>query len=98
MSEQINRISLTKTLEQRYVSDKTGGAFDAKKASTNTSILGLQGDFGYTQLSRDLTIEPGFTTGMATNKQENFKDKVLGDKKSPGEGLHRVTNTTKYKP
>lgn len=74
MSEQINRISLTKTLEQRYASDKTGGAFDAKKAGTNTAILGLQGDFGYTQLSRDLTIEPGFTPFI---KGGNFNEAAL---------------------
>lgn len=77
MSEQINRISLTKTLEQRYASDKTGGAFDAKKAGTNTAILGLQGDFGYTQLSRELTIEPGFTTKL---NRSNFTDAALGFK------------------
>ncbi len=98
MAEQIKRTSLTKSLEQRYASDKTGGAFDAKKAGTNTAILGLQGDFGYSKLSIDLAIEPGFTIGMATNKKENFKDKVLGDAKNPGEGFYRVKDTTKYKP
>lgn len=77
MSEQINRISLTKNLEQRYASDKTGGAFDAKKAGTNTAILGLQGDFGYTQLSRDLTIEPGFTPFI---KGGNFNEAALSKK------------------
>jgi hypothetical protein len=98
MSEQINRISLTKTLEQRYASDKTGGAFDAKKANTNTAILGLQGDFGYTQLSRELTIEPGFTTGMATNKKENFTDNVLGGNGKRGVGQYRTGNTARYRP
>lgn len=98
MSEQINRISLTKTLEQRYASDKTGGAFDAKKAKTNTAILGLQGNFGYTQLSTDLTIEPGFTTEMATNKRENFTDNVLGGNGKRGLGKYRVGNTARYRP
>lgn len=98
MSEQINRISLTKTLEQRYASDKTGGAFDAKKAKTNTAILGLQGDFGYTELSRKLTIEPGFTTEMATNKRENFTDNVLGGNGKRGLGKYRVGNTARYRP
>lgn len=77
MSEQINRTSLTKTLEQRYASDKTGGAFDAKKATTNTAILGLQGNFGYTQLSRELTIEPGFTPNI---RGENFTEEALNKK------------------
>jgi len=77
MAEQINRTSLTKTLEQRYASDKTGGAFDAKKAGTNTAILGLQADFGYTQLSRDLTIEPGFTPFI---NGENFTEAALTKK------------------
>ena len=94
MAEQINRISLTKTLEQRYASDKTGGAFDAKKAGTNTAILGLQGDFGYTQLSRDLTIEPGFTPGVG----ENFTEAALGGNGKRGLGKHRVGNTARYRP
>ena len=98
MAEQINRISLTKTLEQRYATDKTGGAFDAKKAKTNTAILGLQEPFGYTQLSRDLTIEPGFTTEMATNKRENFTEAALGGNGKRGLGNHRVGNTTRYRP
>lgn len=90
MAEQINRTSLTKTLEQRYASDKTGGAFDAKKAGTNTAILGLQGDFGYTQLSRELTVEPGFTPGV----RENFTDAALNKK-----GKYRAPATlTRYKP
>ena len=98
MAEQINRTSLTKTLEQRYTSDKTGGAFDAKKAGTNTAILGLQGDFGYTQLSKTLTIEPGFTTEMGTNKRENFTNTVLGGNGKRGVGQYRVANTTRYRP
>ena len=74
MAEQINRTSLIKSLVQRYASDKTGGAFDAKKAGTNTAILGLQGDFGYTQLSRELTIEPGFTPDL---RGSNFTEEAL---------------------
>lgn len=98
MPTPVDRKSLTTSLEDRYKTQKAGGAFNAKIANTNNMIQGLQGSMGYSDISRKLTIEPGFTTGMATNKQENFKDKVLGDAKSPGEGLYRVTNTTKYKP
>ena len=94
MAEQINRTSLIKSLVQRYASDKTGGAFDAKKAGTNTAILGLQGDFGYTQLSRELTIEPGFTPGV----RENFTEAALGGNGKRGLGKHRVGNTTRYRP
>lgn len=91
MATSIERTSLTKNLEQRYKSDKAGGAFDAKKANTNTAILGLQSPFGYTQLSQALTIEPGFTTGMNTSRRENFTDKALSTY-----GLYRVGNTTRY--
>ena len=92
MADQINRTSLTKNLEARYKSDRAGGAFDAKKAGTNTMIQGVQSPFGYTQLSATLTIEPGFTTGMATNRRENFTDKALNTS-----GLYRVGDTTPYK-
>jgi len=92
MAQEIERTSLTKDLMKRYESDKAGGAFDAKKAGTNTAILGLQGDFGYTQLSKTLTIEPGFTTSMNTNRRENFTDKTLSTT-----GLYRVGDTTRYK-
>lgn len=98
MPTPVVRNSLTTSLEDRYKTQKAGGAFDAKIANTNNMIKGLQGSMGYSKLSIDLTIEPGFTTGMATNKKENFKDKVLGDAKNPGEGFHRVKDTTKYKP
>lgn len=93
MAQQIERTSLTKDLTQRYASDKAGGAFDAKKAGTNTAILGLQGDFGYTQLSKTLTIEPGFTTGMNTARRENFTNKALSTT-----GLYRVVQTDRYRP
>jgi hypothetical protein len=92
MATPIERTSLRKTLEDRYKTDKAGGAFDAKKASTNTAILGLQGSFGYTQLSRQLTIEPGFTTNMANAARENFTDAALSKT-----GLYRVVDTTRYK-
>jgi len=98
MAEQIKRTSLTKSLEQRYASDKTGGAFDAKQAGTNTMILGLQGDLGYTDLSATLTIENGFTTNMGNNKRENFRDNVLGGNGKRGVGQYRVANTTRYRP
>lgn len=98
MPTPVDRKSLTTSLEDRYKTQKAGGAFDAKIANTNNMIQGLQGSMGYSDLSKTLTIEPGFTINMANNKQENFKDKVLGDAKNPGAGLFRVTDTTKYKP
>jgi len=98
MPTPVDRKSLTTSLEDRYNTQKAGGSFDAKIANTNNMIKGLQGSMGYSNLSVALTIEPGFTTGMATNKQENFKNKVLGDAKNPGAGFYRVTDTTKYKP
>lgn len=93
MATPIERTSLRKTLEDRYKTDKAGGAFDAKRASTNTAILGLQGGSGYTQLSKTLTIEPGFTTGMNTSRRENFTDAALSKT-----GLYRVVDTVRYKP
>jgi len=92
MATSNERPSLKKNLEDRYMTDKAGGAFDAKKANTNTAILGLQGDLGYTQLSKTLTIEPGFTTGMNTARRENFTEKTLSTT-----GLYRVGDTKKYK-
>jgi hypothetical protein len=93
MATPIERTSLKKTLEDRYKTDKAGGAFDAKKASTNTMIQGVQSPYGYTQLSKTLTIEPGFTTGMNTSRLENFTDKALNTS-----GLYRVGNTNRYRP
>lgn len=94
----IKRVSLTMPLEQRYASSKAGGQFDAHKANTNNMMLGLNGELGYSQLSKTLTIEAGFTTNMGNQKQENFKENVLGGKGKRGTGLYRVDDTTKYKP
>ena len=52
MSTPLNRESLNKSLEQRYESQKVGGAFDAKKATPDI--------FG--QLEKDWT-KPGFASG-----------------------------------
>jgi hypothetical protein len=93
MANSIERTSLTKNLESRYASDRTGGAFDAKKAGTNTMIQGVQTPYGYTQLSKTLTIEPGFTTGMNTSRRENFTDKALNTS-----GFYRVGETNRYRP
>jgi hypothetical protein len=88
------RPSLTNNLESRYKSKQSaGGAFDAKQAGTNTMLKGVQAPYGYTQKSRSLTIEPGFTTGMNTSRRENFTDKALNTT-----GLYRVGDTTKYLP
>lgn len=93
MANSIERTSLTKDLLSRYDSDRAGGAFDAKKAGTNTMIQGVQTPYGYTQLSKTLTIEPGFTTGMNTSRRENFTDKALNTS-----GLYRVGETNRYRP
>ena len=69
------------------------GTPEAKKAGTNTMIQGVQSPYGYTQLSKTLTIEPGFTTGMNTSRRENFTDKALNTS-----GLYRVGNTNRYRP
>lgn len=92
MANSIERTSITKDLVSRYSSDRTGGAFDAKKAGTNTMIQGVQSPYGYTQLSKTLTIEPGFTTGMNTSRRENFNDAALAKI-----GLYRVIDTIRYK-
>ncbi len=93
MANSIERTSLTKDLLSRYDSDRAGGAFDAKKAGTNTMIQGVQTPYGYTQLSKTLTIEPGFTAGMNTNRRTNFNDKALRSL-----GLYRVRDTNRYNP
>lgn len=96
MPNTANRPSLTKSLEDRYKSEKTGGQFDAKRAGTNNMLLGLIAPFGYSKKSVDLTIEPGFTTDMGNNKRENFKDSVL---KSDNSTFYKAGfNNTKYKP
>lgn len=52
MSTPFNRESLNKSLEERYKTQKVGGAFDAKKATPDI--------FG--QLEKDWT-KPGFASG-----------------------------------
>lgn len=82
----ITRDSLKKGLEEMYNDrSKAGGTFSAYAAGKNTMILGTQSPFGYTQKSRELTIEPGFTTKVTLGK-ENYKEEVL-----------RTDNHTKYK-
>jgi hypothetical protein len=89
----IDRESLKKSLEDRYVSDKTGGSFNAKVANTNNMLLGLVNG---SPISTKLTIEAGFTTNMANKKQENFKEEVL---KNDNSTLCKPKfNNTRYKP
>ena len=71
----IDRASIKKGLLDLYLSGATvGGNFDARRAGENTAIIGLESPYGYTQKSRNLTIEPGFTVRL---QGENFKDSVL---------------------
>lgn len=74
----IDRESNKMSIMARYLSkEKAGGAFDAYAAGTNTMILGTQSPFGFTQKSRNYTIEPGFTVGLYGNSDENFNEKAL---------------------
>jgi len=92
----ITRDSLKKGLLYMYSNkSKAGGTFDAYAAGTNTMILGTQSPFGYTQKSRELTIEPGFTTKF-TLGTENYKEDVLKNDKSTI--YKRGFNNRKYKP
>jgi hypothetical protein len=77
----IDRESLKTSLEARFLAkQKAGGAFNAYKATRfipgGTMLDGLQGDMGYSQKSREYTIEPGFTTSIDT-QQDNFNKKAL---------------------
>lgn len=82
-STTISRDSLKQGILGLYNSNaKAGGAFDAYQAGNNTMIIGCTAPFGFTQQSRTLTIDPGFTTGMAYAPKENFKNSVLADDKS----------------
>ena len=77
----IDRESLKTNLETRFLAkQKAGGAFNAYKATRfipgGTMLDGLQGEMGYSQKSRQYTVEPGFTTSV-DNQQENFNTKAL---------------------
>jgi hypothetical protein len=83
----INRQSLNHSLASYYQSKvKAGGTYDAYRATGNTMVDGLDGVRGYTQLSRDLTVEAGFTTNIESTVNggdpragagENFNAKAL---------------------
>jgi len=77
----IDRESLKTSLEARFLAkQKAGGAFNAYKAtrfiSGGTMLDGLQGSMGYSQKSRQYTVEPGFTTSV-DSQEENFNTKAL---------------------
>ena len=77
----IDRESLKTSLEARFLAkQKAGGAFDAYKATRfipgGTMLDGLQGSMGYSQKSREYTIEPGFTVNLPSGG-ENFNKKAL---------------------
>ena len=77
----IDRESLKTSLEARFLAkQKAGGAFNAYKATRfipgGTMLDGLQGTMGYSQKSRQYTVEPGFTTSV-DSQEENFNTKAL---------------------
>ena len=77
----IDRESLKTSLEARFLAkQKAGGAFNAYKATRfipgGTMLDGLQGSMGYSQKSRQYTVEPGFTTSV-DSQEENFNTKAL---------------------
>ena len=77
----IDRESLKTNLEARFLAkQKAGGAFNAYKATRfipgGTMLDGLQGSMGYSQKSRQYTVEPGFTTSV-DSQEENFNTKAL---------------------
>ncbi len=74
-TSKINRTSVFKGIGDLYLSKSpAGGAFSAYDAGKNTMIQGVTAPYGFTQKSRDYTIEPGFTVG---GKGENFNGKAL---------------------
>ena len=77
-SNVIQRDSIKKGLVDIYNSNaKAGGAFNAYSAGGNTMLQGLGPGTQGSQKSQTLTIEPGFTTGMANDPRENFKETIL---------------------
>jgi hypothetical protein len=101
--KKIDRKSIKTSLYDRYNAlQNAGGAFDAYAATTNTSVLGTQAPFGFTQKSVDWTIRPGFepkitgVIGGASQPGENFNDKALnyGDKINGGiktDGVNKIS-------
>ncbi len=74
-TSKINRTSVFKGIGDLYLSKApAGGAFSAYDAGSNTMIKGVTAPYGFTQKSRDYTIEPGFTVN---NNGRNFNDKAL---------------------
>lgn len=77
----IDRESLKTNLEARFLAkQKAGGAFNAYKATRfipgGTMLDRLQGNMGYSQKSREYTVNPGFLTSIDT-QEENFNTKAL---------------------
>lgn len=77
----IDRESLKTSLEARFLAkQKAGGAFNAYKATRfipgGTMLDGLQGSMGYSQKSRQYTVNPGFLTSI-DNQEENFNKEAL---------------------
>ena len=76
-TSKINRTSLFKGIGDLYLSKSpAGGAFSAYDAGTNTMIKGVTAPYGFTQKSRDYTVNPGFGVG-ANPGTENFNGKAL---------------------
>lgn len=76
-AKKIDRESLKTGIGDLYLSKaKAGGAFSAYDAGTNTMIQGVSAPYGFTQKSRELTVNPGFKVGINSGT-ENFNDKAL---------------------
>jgi hypothetical protein len=76
-TSKINRTSLAKGLGDLYLSKSpAGGAFSAYDAGSNTMIKGVSAPYGFTQKSREYTVDPGFKVGVNTGT-ENFNGKAL---------------------
>jgi hypothetical protein len=76
-TSKINRTSLAKGLGDLYLSKSpAGGAFSAYDAGSNTMIQGVSTPYGFTQKSREYTVNPGFKVGVTTGTN-NFNGKAL---------------------
>ena len=76
-AKKIDRESLKTGIGDLYNSKaKAGGAFSAYDAGENTMIQGVSAPYGFTQKSRELTVNPGFKVG-SNSGTENFNEKAL---------------------
>lgn len=93
-TSKINRTSVYKGLANMYLSKvPAGGAFSTYDAGSNTMIKGVTAPYGFTQKSRDYTVEPGFKV-FANTGTENFNGEALNysDKTANGPVLKSGVN------